>query len=124
MTTNEIITVLLVTAAITLMVSVGIADRRRRRRDGSGPRSALSGTISTFDEAFHPAAARAAEVREIQREVFLDAPAPGDPLGLRRDRRIVLRLDRVPSDHGRGDEESQSRSWPSAEGPTAPVGGI
>lgn len=79
--TTEIITVLAIIAAIALMTYVGIADRKRRKRDGAGARSALSGSIGTFDEAFHPSAARAAKIREVQQVMPAESPAPGEPLG-------------------------------------------
>lgn len=76
MSYNEVVTVAALIAFVLLLVFVGVHDRRRRRRDGS----VLSGMVSTFDEAFHPEAVRALEIREVQRELPAEAPTPGDPL--------------------------------------------
>ncbi|GAB2568181.1 hypothetical protein [Leucobacter ruminantium] len=76
MTTNEMITLGVIIAVVGLLWTVGVRDRRRRRREGS----MLSGMISVFDQAFHPEAARASEIREIQRELPAEAPSPGDPI--------------------------------------------
>ncbi|GAA1613093.1 hypothetical protein [Leucobacter chromiireducens] len=75
MTQSEVITVLIAAGVIALLVTVWRIDRSRRTRDGS----VLSGTVSAFDNVFHPEAARAAEIREIQRELPAEAPSPGDP---------------------------------------------
>lgn len=76
MSYSEVVTVAAIIAVVLLLVFVGVNDRRRRRKDGS----VLSGMVSTFDDAFHPEAARATEIREIQRELPAEAPTPGDPL--------------------------------------------
>ena len=47
------------------------------RRKGGTP---LSGAVASLDQIFRPEAAKAMEIREIQREIPADAPAPGEPL--------------------------------------------
>lgn len=47
------------------------------RRTSSTP---LSGMIASFEQVFRPEAAKASEIREIQRELPADASVPGDPL--------------------------------------------
>lgn len=74
-TQNEVITVLIAAGVIALLATVWRIDRSRRTRDGS----VLSGTVSAFDNVFHPEAARAAEIREIQRELPAEVPTPGNP---------------------------------------------
>lgn len=78
MSVNEMITVAAVLAVGLLLCTVGIADRRRRRH-GAGNRSAMGGVLGTFDDAFRPEAARAAEIREVQRELPAEASVPGEP---------------------------------------------
>lgn len=77
MSKNEIITVLAVVAFIALLVWVWLRDRRAKR---NGDHQAMSGMVTVFNEAFHPEAARAAEIREVQQELPAEAPTPGDPL--------------------------------------------
>lgn len=82
MSAHEMITVAALLAVGLLLCTVGIADRRRRHRPGrhrSGARSAMGGVLGTFDDAFRPEAARAAEIREVQRELPAEASVPGEP---------------------------------------------
>ncbi len=76
MSYNELVTVVAIVTFVFILVFVGVNDRKRRRKDGS----VLSGIVGTFDEAFHPEAARASEIREVQRELPAEAPTPGDPI--------------------------------------------
>lgn len=76
MNQNELVTILVVVAIVILIATIGVFDRRRRRNN----RSVLSGMVGTFDEVFHPEAARAAEIREVQRELPAENATPGDPL--------------------------------------------
>lgn len=76
MSQNEIVTILVVAAIVILIATIGFFDRKRRRKDGS----VLSGMVGTFDEVFHPEAARATEIREVQRELPAENSTPGDPL--------------------------------------------
>lgn len=78
MAQSEIVTVLVVAAVVVILIGVGVADQRRTKRQGGRP--AISGIVGTFDQAFHPEAARAAEIRETQQELPAEAPAPGEPL--------------------------------------------
>ena len=73
MTRNEIITLVLLGALVLLLLAVWGVDRRRRKR---GEHRAVSGVIGTFDEVFHPEAARALEIREVQRELPAEMPTP------------------------------------------------
>jgi len=75
MSKNELITVVVLGAVVLLLVTVWVNDRRIRRRSGTP----LSGAIASFDEAFHPEAAKAMEIREVQQELLGDAPLPGEP---------------------------------------------
>lgn len=75
---SELVTVIVIVAVTVLLVAVGVIDHRRTKRRGG--RSPVSGLVGTFDEVFHPEAARAAEIREVQQELPADAPTPGDPL--------------------------------------------
>lgn len=75
MSWNELVTLLVVIVIVVLLATIGVCDRRRRRKDGS----VLSGMVGTFDEVFHPEAARAAEIREVQRELPAEDSAPSDP---------------------------------------------
>lgn len=77
MTQNEVITVAVLTAFALLLVMVWVTDRRRKKR---GEHTAMSGVVGTFDEVFHPEAARAMEIREVQQQLPEEAPTPGDPL--------------------------------------------
>ncbi len=77
MTQNEVITVALLAVFALLLVAVGFIDRRRKKR---GEHRAMSGVIGTFDEVFHPEAARAMEIREVQQQLPDETPTPGDPL--------------------------------------------
>lgn len=77
MTPNELVTVLALGAFAVLLAAVWQVDMRRKKR---GSYRAMSGVMGTFDEVFHPEAARATEIREIQQELPADAPAPGEPL--------------------------------------------
>lgn len=88
MSWNELVTLVVVLAIVALLATIGVSDRRRRRKDGS----VLSGMVGTFDEAFHPEAARATEIREIQRELPAENSTPGDPIG--SDTRIVITINR------------------------------
>lgn len=76
MNQNELVTILVVVAIAILIATIGVSDRRRRRKNGS----VLSGMVGTFDEVFHPEAARATEIREVQRELPAENSTPGDPL--------------------------------------------
>ncbi len=76
MTQNELITVALLAAFALLLVAVSIIDHRRKKH---GEHRAMSGVIGTFDEVFHPEAARAMEIREMQQQLPDEAPTPGDP---------------------------------------------
>lgn len=76
MTRNEVITILVVVAIIVLLVMVWLNDRRMRRKSSTP----LSGMVASFDQVFHPEAAKATEIREIQRELPAEASVPGDPL--------------------------------------------
>ena len=76
MTQNELITAALLASFALLLVAVSIIDRRRKKR---GEHRAMSGVIGTFDEVFHPEAARAMEIREMQQQLPDEAPTPGDP---------------------------------------------
>lgn len=76
MSQNELVTILVIVAIVILIATIGIFDRKRRRKDGS----VLSGMVGTFDEVFHPEAARATEIREIQRELPAEDSTPGDPI--------------------------------------------
>ena len=73
MTRNEIITLVLLGALVLLLLAVWDIDRRRKKR---GEHRAMSGVIGTFDEVFHPEAARAMEIREVQRELPEEMPSP------------------------------------------------
>ncbi len=73
MTRNEIITLVLMGALVLLLLLVWSVDRRRKKR---GEHRAVSGVIGTFDEVFHPEAARALEIREVQRELPAEMPTP------------------------------------------------
>ena len=77
MTQNEVITVALLATFALLLVMVWVTDRRRKKR---GEHTAMSGVVGTFDEVFHPEAARAMEIREVQQQLPDEAPIPGDPL--------------------------------------------
>lgn len=76
MSGSEVVTVAAVAAFVVLLAVVWQVDRKRKRPSGS----ATAGVLGGFDEVFHPEAARAMEVREIQHELPTEAPAPGDPL--------------------------------------------
>lgn len=91
MSLNELVTVLIVVTIVTLLAAIGVHDRRRRRKDGS----VLSGMVGTFEEAFHPEAARATEIREVQRELPAENSTPSDPLELGGT--IVISLPQYPS---------------------------
>ena len=78
MVLSEIVTIAVIAAVVILLAGVWVADKRRAKRQGG--KTAISGIVGTFDEAFHPEAARATEIREIQQELPAEAPAPGDPL--------------------------------------------
>lgn len=73
MTRNEIITLILLGALVLLLLAMWGVDRRRRKR---GEHRAVSGVIGAFDEVFHPEAARALEIREVQRELPAEMPTP------------------------------------------------
>ncbi|MBF9335026.1 hypothetical protein G3N30_01855 [Microbacterium lacticum] len=93
MSQSELVTLLVVVAVVILIVTIGVHDRRRRRKDGS----VLSGMVGTFDEAFHPEAARAIEIREVQRELPAENSTPSDPL--EPGGTIVISLREHPGDH-------------------------
>lgn len=76
MATNELITVLVGVAFVLLLVVVGLNDRRMRRKSNTP----LSGMVASFDQAFHPEAAKAMEIREIQRELPAESALSGAPL--------------------------------------------
>lgn len=94
MTGSELITLLVIAAVLVLLVAVGLNDRRLRRV-GSTP---LSGAFTAIDQVFHPEAAKAMEIREVQREIPADAPAHGDPLAPEGSITISLPRDRSESD--------------------------
>lgn len=75
MSNREIVTILVIAAIVLLLAVIWLNDRRIRRRSGTP----LSGMIASFDQAFRPEAAHASEIREVQRELPAEAPAPGDP---------------------------------------------
>lgn len=102
MSQNELVTLLIIVAIVALLVAVGRHDRRRRHTDGS----ALSGMVGTFDEVFHPEAARATEIREVQRELPAENSPAGEPLEL--DGTIVISL-RHRSDGKRTDRVNEGR---------------
>ena len=77
MSKSEIITVLVITGVVAILVWVWLRDRKAKK---SGTHQAMSGMVGVFNEAFHPEAARAAEIREVQQELPAEAPTPGDPL--------------------------------------------
>lgn len=97
MTQNEIITIAALAAFALLLLSVWQFDRRRRGRSTGG--STMSGVVGGFDLAFHPEAARAAEIREVQRELPAEAALPGDPI--RPDRPLTI----TPQGHPPGSDE-------------------
>lgn len=76
MTQHEVISILVVAAITLLLVLVWLNDRRMRRKSSTP----LSGMLTSFDQVFHPEAAQATEIREIQRELPADTSVPGDPL--------------------------------------------
>ena len=76
MSSSEVITVAAVASVVVLLMVVWQVNRKRKRPSGS----ATSGVLDSFDEVFHPEAAKAMEVREIQHELPTEAPAPSDPL--------------------------------------------
>lgn len=88
MTPQEIITLGALAALAMLLVSVWQFDRRRRGRESG--RSATSGIVGGFDQVFHPEAAHAAEIREVQKELPAEAAQPGDPI--RPDRPLTITL--------------------------------
>lgn len=77
MSQSEIITLVALAAFALLLIAVWDVDRRRIKREGG--RTPMSGVMGTFDEVFHPEAARAMEIREVQQELPAEAPTPGDP---------------------------------------------
>lgn len=86
-------TLLVVVAIVILIATIGVQDHRRRRKDGS----VLSGMVGTFDEAFHPEAARVTEIREVQRELPAENSTPSDPL--EPGGTIVISLRQRPDGH-------------------------
>ena len=76
---NEVITVAALIAFVILLVVIWGIDRRRRGGARRGCGGAMSGIVGTFDEIFHPEAARAVEIREVQRELPAEAPDSEDP---------------------------------------------
>ena len=87
---SELVTVIAIAAVTALLITVGLIDHRRTKRRGG--RSPVSGMVGSFDEVFHPEAARAAEIREVQQELPADAPSPGDPLT--EGGKIIISLER------------------------------
>ena len=75
---SETITIAVLAAFALLLLAIGIADHRRTRRRAGRPK--VSGILGSIDDVFHPEAARAIEIREVQRELPAEAPTPGDPL--------------------------------------------
>lgn len=93
MSQSELVTLLVVIAVVILIATIGVHDRRRRRKNGS----VLSGMVGTFDEAFHPEAARSTEIREVQRELPAENSTPSDPL--EPGGTIVISLRQHPDNH-------------------------
>lgn len=99
MTSSEIVTIAVIAAVVALLTFVWVADKRRTKRQGG--KTAISGIVGTLDEAFHPEAARATEIREIQQELPAEAPAPGDPLV--PGGKIIIDISRKPEHPSRTD---------------------
>ncbi len=76
MTNGELILVASLAGFAVLLALVWYLDSRRRKRGDK----TLGGVFGAFDEVFHPEAANAAEIREIQEELPAPSPLAGDPI--------------------------------------------
>lgn len=83
---KDLLTVVVIGGFVLLCTVLWILDARRTRRLGKSG-SATAGAVGGIDDVFHPEAARASEIREVQRELPAEAPVAGDPF------RLVMRPD-------------------------------
>ncbi len=88
MTNGELILVAALAGIVALLALVWYLDSRRRKRGDK----TLGGVFGAFDEVFHPEAAKAAEIREVQEELPAPSPLAGDPI--RPDGTIRIELTR------------------------------
>lgn len=92
MSRNEVIIAVALACFVALLAAVWLNDRRLVRLGLKSAKPVGNGIIGAFNELFHPEAARATEILEVQRELPAEDAVPSDPL--RRDGAITIQLPR------------------------------
>ncbi|MBX3068486.1 MAG: hypothetical protein KF867_04155 [Cryobacterium sp.] len=72
---SEVVTVLGLVSVTAILIWIWLRDRRTRE---PGKRTAISGALGAINEVFHPEAAQASEILEVEQELPPDAPVPSD----------------------------------------------
>ncbi len=92
MSRNEVIILAALAGFVVLLLAVWLNDRRLVKRGHKSSKPVGNGVLGAVNELFHPEAAKATEILEVQRELPAEDAVPSDPLN--RDGRITIEVPR------------------------------